>query len=192
MFERLRTYWTLTLRTRLCEGMGDVTLTADQQRACDYLARRLACGEWQTCLSGYAGTGKTTVVARLIDHLCEQGVSVFAAAPTHKAAQVLRRFIDVPAAPAQTIHSLFGLQLRPDASGGYTLAWDGRTRPPDGSVVVVDEASMIGQALWRHIDAADGVQWVFVGDPAQLPPVKEAPSPALAVTRPSHRLALLV
>lgn len=40
---------------------------------------------------------------------------------------------------------------------------------------------MIGRDLWKHVEAADHLQWVFVGDPAQLPPVNEAPSPALSV-----------
>ncbi len=161
-----------------CKCKDQVTLTVDQQRAYDIIVERLSANESQTVLTGYAGTGKSTVVARLI--LLQERQAVYVTAPTHKAAHVLRRITDRAITP-QTVHSFLGLQLRPDGAGGYILQHDGRTEPPANGVVVVDEASMIGGDLWYHILAAGHLRWIFVGDPAQLPPVHEAPSPALSL-----------
>lgn len=168
---------------------GDGDLSDEQQAAYDEIEARLADGARFTSLLGYAGTGKTFLAGRLAHALAQAGRSVTCCAPTHKAAQVLRQKIegghrkaargDVP---VSTLHALLGLRLVPDGQGGYHLAGE-----PYGAddlfadVVIVDEASMIGAEEWAHVEqTAPHVQWLFVGDPAQLPPVGEGTSPALA------------
>ena len=64
--------------------------TALQQQGIDWLCARVEAGESVSALTGYAGTGKTTVIPHLRTRLLEMGRSVTLAAPTHRAAAVLR------------------------------------------------------------------------------------------------------
>jgi exodeoxyribonuclease-5 len=170
-----------------------MTLTDDQQAAYDAVYDRLASGERFTGLRGYAGTGKTVIVGQLVEQLDNEDCAVYVCAPTHKAVQVLRNHLSV-GVPTQTLHAFLGLRLQPDGKGDYELVPDDREREMEASIVVVDEASMVGRDEWQYIQATpDRVQWLFVGDPAQLPPVNEEESPALQVPGPTlervHRQA---
>lgn len=153
-----------------------LTLTADQERARKNIVSRLNMGARYVSLLGYAGTGKTFLASYLLNELGRQGYKTYACAPTHKAAYVLDEKMPIE---AETIHTLLGLTLRPNNKGGYYLAKKHGAEVPDEGVVLLDEASMVGKNLWKHIENTAGIQWIFVGDPAQLPPVREKPSPAL-------------
>jgi exodeoxyribonuclease-5 len=130
-------------------------------------------------LSGYAGTGKTYLagaICRVFDAVDEEYV---VAAPTHKATSQVRLSIGNEVTgeiKARTVQSLLGLVLSKDGEGGYTLVPENEPKIPEGGVVIVDEASMISSTLWEYISATTDVRWLFVGDPGQLPPVKEDPS----------------
>ncbi len=160
-------------------------LTPHQLLAFESVYERLHEGHRYTLLQGYAGTGKTHLVARLIARLKAEDADVAVCAPTHKAAQVLRERIDVDGVATQTIHSFLGLKLVPDRQGGYRLAMERGKSLPSGAVVVVDEASMLGAQEWSYVEQALELQWVFVGDPAQLPPVKERASPVFHLPGPT-------
>lgn len=171
----------------------DAPFTEDQQEAYDRVYDRLARGERYTGLRGYAGTGKTYLVSRLVEQLVEEDCTVTVCAPTHKAVQVLSEELGDAPVQMQTLHSFLGLRLQPTEDGDYELVPDDAQNFTEG-VVIVDEASMIGREEWEHIeDTPFWVQWLFVGDPAQLPPVNEDPSPALDVPGPTletiHRQA---
>ena len=171
----------------------DTPFTDDQQAAYDAVYDRLARGERYTGLRGYAGTGKTFLVSRLVEQLVEEDCTVTVCAPTHKAVQVLSEELGDAPVEMQTLHSFLGLRLSPTEDGEYELVHDEGCDFTEG-VVIVDEASMIGREEWQHIEDTSGfVQWLFVGDPAQLPPVNEDPSPALDVPGPTletiHRQA---
>lgn len=157
------------------------SLTPHQQAAFDVLAQRIEAEARYTTLQGYAGTGKTYLIGRLIRHLMHAGRFVRVCAPTHKAAQVLQATIAGGPVRPQTIHSFLGLRLVPDRRGGYALAPEKGRRAPGEGVVIVDEASMVGAQEWGFIEKTKGLQWVFVGDPAQLPPVNEDPSPLFSL-----------
>jgi len=177
-------------------SVSETSLTDDQEAAYDAVYDRLARGERYTGLRGYAGTGKTYLVSRLVEQLVDEDCTVTVCAPTHKAVQVLSRQLSgLSEAPVemQTLHSFLGLRLEPAGDGEYELVHDDGCDFTEG-VVIVDEASMIGREEWKHIEETSGfVQWLFVGDPAQLPPVNEDPSPALDVPGPTletiHRQA---
>lgn len=173
------------------------TLSPEQEKAHVEICDRLEAGERFAGLRGYAGTGKTYLAGHLAEGLQAEGCNVAACAPTHKASQVLEAKLGGQdngfEAEAQTFHSFLGLRLEPGKGGEYTLV---KEEPPpfEEGVVIVDEASMIGRDGWQHIHESPGwLQWVMVGDPAQLPPVNEAPSPALDVPGPTlttiHRQA---
>ena len=172
---------------------ADAPFTEDQQEAYDRVYDRLARGERFTGLRGYAGTGKTYLVSRLVEQLLNEDCAVTVCAPTHKAVQVLSDELGDAPVQMQTLHSFLGLRLNPTEEGEYELVAEEERDFTEG-VVIVDEASMIGREEWSHIeDAPFWVQWLFVGDPAQLPPVNEEPSPALDVPGPTletiHRQA---
>jgi len=165
--------------------MPTASLTDHQQAAYDAVYQRLADGERFTTLRGYAGTGKTHLIGHLIEQLEKEDCTVTACAPTHKAAQVLRAQMNGAAVPTQTIHSFLGLRLMPDGNGQYVLEPDGDVREYPAGIVIVDEASMIGRREWTHIQQAPWhLQWLFVGDPAQLPPVNEPDSPVFDMPGP--------
>jgi len=130
-------------------------------------------------LAGPAGTGKTFCIKDLINRL--RGRMVFTA-PTNKATKVLRESVasDDYKPECRTIYSLLGLRLE---ANGEIKELAAPEDPLDLSrflAVVVDEASMINLNLMGYIrEAAEtqNIQFIFMGDPAQLPPVGEAASP---------------
>jgi exodeoxyribonuclease V len=159
-------------------------LTRDQKSALKTIVTRLSNGDRYTCLRGYAGTGKTFLMRHVLDAAAAEGQRVYLCAPTHKAARVLSEQVGPAAYRVQTIHSFLGLRLKPDGHGGYSLQPDPAHEPARDAVVIVDEASMIGRDEWFYIERAWDLQWVFVGDPAQLPPVNEAESPVFELPGP--------
>lgn len=160
-------------------------LTEHQQEAYDTIYERLENGERFTSLRGYAGTGKTYLVSELAAQLIEEECSVTACAPTHKAAQVLRQEMNGAEVPTRTLHSFLGLRLVPDHNGQYVLEPEGGIEEYPAGIVIVDEASMVGRSEWAHIlQSPWHLQWLFVGDPAQLPPVNEPDSPVFDIPGP--------
>lgn len=149
-------------------------------------------------LRGYAGTGKTTMVKQIADYISQsKGVKLMA--PTGRAARVLKKKTEYD---ATTIHKaiydtakMFAKKVKDVAESEFKLCFPvGMT---DGNIVaIVDEASMIcsqtsEQELFRfgtdnlmddlltYIRPSFGGKVIFVGDPAQLPPVGESVSQAL-------------
>jgi len=128
-------------------------------------------------LAGAAGSGKTTVIKKILDNY-RNGVVV--SAPTHKATGVIRNITNKESA---TLHSLLG--LKPDL---FLENFDPNfpvfnpISPPRityHSLVVLDEASMVNQDLFNLIKEKtknSRTKVLFVGDPHQLPPVNERES----------------
>lgn len=122
-------------------------------------------------LSGPAGTGKSFLIGQF---LRETDAPVHLTAATHKAARVVA---DLSGGEAVTVHSLFGLRPVNDYDSGETYL-ERRQEPKaeSGSLVIVDEASMIARELLRRLaqDAKElDLKLLFVGDPCQLPPVAD-------------------
>lgn len=128
-------------------------------------------------LAGYAGTGKTTVIKKILD---DYRGGVVVSAPTHKAKKVI---INTTGEDGQTLHSLLG--LRPDINLDEFNPNDPKFNPiaipriTDFNFVIIDEASMINQELYDLIlektkDSRTKV--LFMGDSAQIPPVGERES----------------
>lgn len=133
---------------------------------------------------GYAGTGKTFTLGRIIEELHRQdraGVGdyrITMSAPTHKAVRVMKKFSTFPpgAVHFSTIHSLLGLKPEVDDHGREKFVESKdptEVRLEEFNVLVLDEASMLPDELFyfllKHVRR--GLKILFTGDPVQIPPV---------------------
>ncbi len=154
-----------------------ITFNDEQYDGINKIRHWLKNGETFFTLAGYAGTGKSTCIKKILD---EYPHEVVVSAPTHKAKKVLMNTTD---REAQTLHSLLG--LRPDVDLDDFNPNEPEFNPiaepkiGDYDFVVIDEASMINQELYNMIlektkDTSTKV--LFMGDPAQIPPVGERES----------------
>lgn len=146
-------------------------------------------------LSGFAGTGKTFLLSKVLS-----GKKVVFTAPTNKAVKVLDSSLraamgggsptSVPPRTC-TIHSLLGLALRADGGVKVIKQKDTDLTIDSFDAVVVDEASMVGAELLTYIKkAVEGTKTkvIFSGDPMQLPPVKELESGVWKLNIPKAEL----
>ncbi|MCI5585266.1 MAG: ATP-dependent RecD-like DNA helicase [Lachnospiraceae bacterium] len=121
-------------------------------------------------LTGGPGTGKTTTINMLISYYEQEGMDIFLAAPTGRAA---KRMSEATGFEARTIHRLLELNGGLEENGkkaGFTRKED---NPLEADVVIIDEMSMVDihlfQALLKAI--APGTRLILVGDVNQLPSV---------------------
>lgn len=132
-------------------------------------------------LRGYAGTGKTHLMKMLSE--AELPTTVYFTAPTNKATKVLKAMLG---RPARTIYSLLGLKMSNDDEQ-QELVWpDKMPELSYGCIIVIDEAGMVNKQLCEFIENARAhfnAKILYVGDPAQLPPVKEDTSPCWKATK---------
>jgi exodeoxyribonuclease V len=140
-------------------------------------------------LTGHAGSGKTTLVQSFAKEMLEKNRSVILSAPTHKAVAVLAlklKEAHMHHVPCRTIHSVLSLKPKPRADQ-LVFERDRHADPVFADVVVVDECSMISEDLYRHIKRNLPNAFVlFVGDPAQLPPVGEIESLTFSTKNCAH------
>ena len=177
-----------------------ITLNDQQEAAISALVEFVDKGLTETfTIKGYAGTGKSTSIQVLLERLKAAKIEkkVIFTAPTHKAVKVLRRMASekgIDEVGFSTIHSLLGLKIK-QVGDKQTLEPLKQARKNDPlrevQIVVVDECSMIGGELFTHIMNSlkfYDLQYIFMGDPAQLPPVGEKESPTFEYTE--NRAAL--
>jgi len=142
-------------------------------------------------LSGYAGVGKTTVVAHVVQKLCERFARIVVLAPTHKALSVLSEKLgDVETATA-TLQSALALKVK-DMPDGQQETED--TGEPGSlreyTLAIVDEASMVSAGMFATALHKRGrCKLLFVGDPAQLPPVDQSKAERGAGSREQLQLS---
>ena len=142
-------------------------------------------------LRGYAGTGKTFLAMRLLALADAAGLCWTVVAPTHKAVGVLRQQLERvglrPTWYPSTIHRLLRLKLRRERELERCEATEQTAQALEHlGLVLVDEASMIDSELLEiSLRCAHPYRCrlVFVGDPAQLPPVGESSSPVFDLSR---------
>lgn len=125
-------------------------------------------------LTGPAGTGKSTVVSEIIERISANSTrNIELCATTHRAAAVLKEIVGLP---VSTGYSAFKLQPGVTALGKETLKSSGVCKIPHGSVLIMDESSMLGDTFIRAVfntikDRC--LKILFVGDPFQLPPTSD-------------------
>jgi len=138
-------------------------------------------------LTGYAGTGKTTVISAFVNTLKQFKQKSLLITPTGRAAKVISAYSKKP---AYTIHKkIYRQKTSNDDFGKFLLGENLYT----DTIFIVDEASMISNNTGGSIFGSgrlldDLISFVFsgercklivIGDVAQLPPVKSNLSPAL-------------
>ena len=168
-------------------------LTAGQAAAAEAFAAWLKAPYDGTpfVLSGYAGTGKTYLSCHLLQQVEERGWCWTVVAPTHKAVGVLRQQLAraglKPTWFPSTIHRLLRLKLKRQGDVERCEETEQTAAALENlSLVLVDEASMVDSTLLEialRCAHPFRTRLVFVGDPAQLPPVGEPESPVFAMGR---------
>lgn len=158
-------------------------LTPDQKQAYNVLVPLLGGRQGNVAtLEGFAGTGKTTTTSAIVRALHDAGLRVAVTAPTNKAVSVLQDKIgDGPA--YSTIHAALGFKLVQQIDGTGKLVAHRAPALAEFDVVVVDEASMLGDELFAPVLAVarqHHVGVLFVGDPAQLLPVSNGPRASIS------------
>lgn len=121
-------------------------------------------------LSGGPGTGKTTTINVIIRYFLSEGMDIFLAAPTGRAA---KRMTEATGYESRTIHRM--LELNGEASGETRAAKFERneSNPLEADVIIVDEMSMVDIFLFQALLKAVmvGTRLILVGDVNQLPSV---------------------
>lgn len=168
-----------------------ISLSPDQALAEDALLAALVAGERVLCLTGPGGSGKTTLVKSLIRRLREAGWGVKLLAPTGKAAL---RLAEVTGEPTATIHSTIYGRVT-EGADGQPLFSDPRAPCAEKTVVLIDEASMVDEALHREVlrQLPRSAALCYVGDRHQLPPIYGSWGPDFdhptAILSEIHRVA---
>jgi len=139
-------------------------------------------------ITGYAGTGKTTVISAIINVLGDFNTKTVLLAPTGRASKVLANF---SGKSAYTIHKkIYKQKSSKDGFGKFVLG----KNLSSGIIFFIDEASMISGTqnelsifgsgnllddLLEYVYTGIRCKLILIGDPAQLPPVNFSESPAL-------------
>lgn len=142
-------------------------LTKKQEEGLKIAVERYKNNEAYTCIAGYAGTGKSTLVKFIIDALEIPFRKIAYIAYTGKAASVLARKGNPG---ATTAHRL--LYHTEELEDGTYIHTPRASPEKDLKLIVVDEVSMLEKEQWNIL-----MRWkipvICLGDPAQLPPIHE-------------------
>jgi len=145
-------------------------------------------------LKGFAGTGKTTIISTFVNTLKLAGKKSVLLAPTGRAAKVISVYSK---RPAFTIHKkIYFPKKQPNGGVSFVL----QTNKHKNTIFIVDEASMIPDDkqqsfeaksllddLISYVNEGENCKLLFIGDTAQLPPVKLSVSPALDAEILNHQ-----
>lgn len=143
-------------------------------------------------LTGYAGTGKTTIVSLFVKHMMSLGKKSVLLAPTGRAAKVFSSYSEKH---AFTIHKKIYFTATGSDGTVKLLLSENKHK---NTIFIVDEASMIPdnsiskewslfssrnllEDLLNYIYSGENCKLILLGDTAQLPPVGATISPALDI-----------
>ena len=147
--------------------------TIEDRQEIDYApeqlaAIRAAAAQQLLIVTGGPGTGKTTVMAGILQLFDELKLKTQLAAPTGRAA---KRLSEVTGREASTIHRLLEAQF--DEQTGAMAFYHDEDAPLSCDAMIVDETSMVDLPLMASLLKAlkPGCRLLLVGDPDQLPPV---------------------
>jgi hypothetical protein len=193
---------------KMIDHFQHINLTNDQRCALEKLHAFLANDERIFILQGYAGSGKTTLLKGFVEYLQSLEKKYQLLAPTGRAAKVINQKTGFE---STTIHKgiysfeeLQEIKQSVDENDvSFLYQYKIRNNPDvHDSVLIVDEASMVSDILsqgeffrygsghllrdlltyGRILEATTTSKIIFIGDPAQLPPIGMNFSPALDST----------
>lgn len=202
---------------KILNHFKQLTLTSDQSKALELVSAFLENKDENIfLLKGYAGSGKTTILKGIVDYLKEQETNFQLMAPTGRAAKVINHKTQKE---ASTIHrgiysfeDLEEIEIRKE-NNDLSFLYSFKIRENSelkNSVIIIDEASMISDVESNRFEffrfgsgylLKDLIEYaklhynnmmIFVGDPAQLPPIGMNHSPALDKTYLAEKYDLKV
>ena len=154
---------------------------AQQIDALNEMDRFMKSNETSMTLSGYAGTGKTSLMEIIAKKGRKQHRPVVFCASTNKAAAVLNERVSKAGFKAATLNKVFGISVEVDSNSNtynarnlVNVLRDADITP--GTTVIIDEASMINEEnydILNNIAKQNSLKIIYVGDSAQLAPVNE-------------------
>ncbi len=153
---------------------------AQQIDALNEMDRFMKSNETSMTLSGYAGTGKTSLMEMIAKKGQKQFKPVMFCATTNKAAAVLNDRVSKAGFKASTLNKVFGINVEVDSSKAYNarnlvnVLKNVDIMP--GTTIIIDEASMINEENYKilnDIAKEHHLKIIYVGDEAQLAPVNE-------------------
>lgn len=118
-------------------------------------------------ITGGPGTGKTTTINTIIRYFEGEGLDIFLAAPTGRAA---KRMSETTGFEARTIHRMLELSGGVEGTAGFER---NENNPLETDVIIVDEMSMVDITIMNSLLKAvvPGTRLILVGDINQLPSV---------------------
>ena len=181
----------ITIATQIYEKLL-VQPTENQKKIIESFSEYLSEDNSSTffVLNGYAGTGKTTLIAAIVSALKTLGIKTILLAPTGRAAKVLSHYSNEK---ALTIHKRI---YREQTNAAYESKFSLNINRECDALFIVDEASMLSSGtnadktifgsgsllddLIQYVRSGKRCRLMLVGDSAQLPPVGDDYSPALS------------
>ena len=181
----------ITIATQIYEKLS-VQPTENQKKIIESFSNYLSEDNSSTffILNGYAGTGKTTLIAAIVSALKSLGIKTILLAPTGRAAKVLSQY---SGEKALTIHKRI---YREQTNAAYESKFSLNINRESEALFIVDEASMLSSGtnadktifgsgsllddLIQYVRSGKRCRLMLVGDSAQLPPVGDDYSPALS------------
>lgn len=121
-------------------------------------------------ITGGPGTGKTTTINGIIRYFEMEGLDIYLAAPTGRAA---KRMTEATGYEAKTIHRMLELTGAPEEKSGSIYFERNAQNPLEADVIIIDEMSMVDIFLMHALLSAvvSGTRLILVGDVNQLPSV---------------------
>lgn len=154
-----------------------ITFNEQQFEALNLIRKWLRTNDKFFTLAGFAGTGKSTIIKKILDSY--RG-NVCVSAPTH---QAKKNIINTTGQEGLTLHGILGLRpdLDLDSFNPNSPIFNpiGKPKIDKYDFIIIDEASMINAGLLALLKrTSDGLKTkiLFMGDSAQIPPIGEAES----------------
>lgn len=121
-------------------------------------------------LTGGPGTGKTTTINAMIHFFESEGLDIFLAAPTGRAA---KRMTEATGCESRTIHRMLELGYVPENDDNRMEFARNEENPLEADVIIIDEMSMVDLPLMHVLlhAVSIGTRLILVGDQDQLPSV---------------------
>ena len=150
-----------------------IVLNEQQQEGFNKIISFLEDDTTSFTLSGYGGTGKTTIIKFIIDYIRQHNpMTIVLCSPTHQANKVIKNSLKF-AQEVKTFASLFSKKFNP-ITRSYEFALSSDDKLPIDCLLIIDECSMIDNESFEVAVTTckeRNVKLIFMGDMMQLPPI---------------------